>query len=391
MKLNKIVNKFIPAETTKLNSKLYSQPKKEVGINQMPTFQVYKEGIIQQADLLFLPDDYITEQKDYFWESVDESKVKAAERVVYKQIGRIFLDTDDKITYVISSVVKPSKISKVKKGLYVQYYDYQKYKSDAPQNENEYEYTQVDIFMNAKWVKYKSRLKEINYSSHKKQDPYRYALVVVDDHSRKCDGYPLRDKNPDSIIEGLKTIWKRKIIMTPKLLEVDDGNEFKGEVPAYLKTIGVNVRVALAGRHRQQALVERKNQTIGTIIHRIQSAYEMKTKEVNTSWVSLLPEIIKELNENLPKALDTQPSNFPYSDKTNENLLDIGSKVRVALNHPISANNEKRLSGKFRSGDIKWNPKESHIKEILLKPSEPPMYLVDTDNAAHTRQQLLFL
>ena len=390
--LSKIVNKFIDQNSAKINKDLYIEPKREVGINQMPTFQDYEEGVYEQADLLFLPEDKLDDDKDYFWISVSESKVKPAEKVIFKEIKRTFLDTDDKKVYVISDVVKPSKISKVKKGLYFQYYDYNQYKNDAPQNENDYEYTQVDLFLNAKWVKYKSRIKSINYPETKNNKTgYQYALVVVDNHSKKCDAFPLRDKNPDSIIEGFKTIWKRKIIKVPKLLEVDNGNEFKSNVPDYLKSLGIKVRVAITGRHRQQAIVEKRNQLLGTLIHRIQSAIEMKTNQINTKWVELLPQLIKEINENLPTPLDTQPSNFPYSDETNENLIPIGTAVRVQLDHPINAHNEKRLSGKFRSGDIKWNPKESHIKEILLKPSEPPLYLVDTDNVAHTRQQLHFV
>ena len=62
--------------------------------------------------------------------------------------------------------------------------------------------------------------------------------------------------------------------------------------------------------------------------------------------------------------------------------------VRIALNHPINIHNEKTLTGKFRSSDIRWSPKVYKINEVLLKPGFPPMYLVDGDNVARTKQQL---
>ena len=174
-------------------------------------------------------------------------------------------------------------------------------------------------------------------------------------------------------------------------MEVDAGSEFKGEVAKYLESLKIKIRVAEAARHRQQALVERRNQLIGSIIHMIQTQQELKTKKVNTEWVRVLPSIIKEINAHLPKPVTTQLYNFPYSDKTNEVLLPIGSDVKVALNHPINAHNDKALSGKFRSSDIRWTPKNYKIENIMLKPSQPPLYKTSYDDALHTRQQLQFV
>jgi len=389
--LSKIVNKLSGANKsdTKELTQLYRVPVIEKGQNQMPTFQIYKEGIIQQSDLLFLPEDTSDINENQYWDHIDQSKVKAYERNLYNNIYRSFLDTDDKIKYVIVDIVKPSKINKTKKGLYYKYYNIDKY-NVPPNNENDYEYTNIDIFINAKWVKYLKRLKNITYNTSNIQTGYKYLLVVVDDHSRKCDAEPLRDKNSQSVINAYKLIYKRKILLIPKLMEVDAGTEFKGDVAKYLESLDIKIRVAEAARHRQQAIVERRNHLIGSIIHRIQAQQELKTKKVNTNWVELLPSIIKEINNHLPKPISTQPYDFPYSDKTNENLLEIGSNVKIALNHPINAHNDKALSGKFRSSDIRWTQKNYKIENIMLKPSQPPLYKTSYDNALHTRQQLQF-
>ena len=76
--LNKIVKKLSGANEhdSKELSQLYKTPIAEKGKTQMPTFQVYKEGVIQQSDLLFLPEDVSNETDDPFWDHVDEAKVK---------------------------------------------------------------------------------------------------------------------------------------------------------------------------------------------------------------------------------------------------------------------------------------------------------------------------
>ena len=51
--------------------------------------------------------------------------------------------------------------------------------------------------------------------------------------------------------------------------------------------------------------------------------------------------------------------------------------------------NNKRLGGKFRAGDIRWTKDVYEIKDILLRPNQPPMYTVDNGKTTeYTRQQL---
>jgi len=391
--IKNIINKLSGSsnKTKNLSNEIYKPQIREVG-DQMPSFQVYKEGIYQQCDLLFLPEDNVTNHDKLFWTHYDMSKASSTEKQLYKNILRSFLDTDDNINYIITDIVKPSKISKIKKGLYYKYYDKDKYLLNVPENESDFEYTNTDIFINAKWVKYKTKIKNLIIPDISNNEGYKYCLVVVDAHSKKCDAVPLKDKSSDSIINAFKSIYNRKILMIPKVMHVDAGTEFKGKVADYLvDDLDIKIRVADVQRHRQQALVERKNQTIGTIIFQLQAIKELETKTVNTEWVNLLPSIIKEINNNLPKPIMTQPSNFPYFDKSNQDLLSKGSLVRIALNHPINLNNNKTLTGKFRSGDAKWTLEKYPITEIFLKPSQPPMYLTTHDESFHTRQQLQFV
>jgi hypothetical protein len=374
-----------------LNS-LYKTPERE-NKDDSPHVQVFKENLIQQADLLYLPEDNLSNDKiKYFWQSVKEEKVKPEERKLYSNIFRSFLDTDDKIIYIITDIVKPSKISKQKKGLYYKYYDKNKYGLVSPTDENDFEYTEVNIFVNSKWVKWKNRIKGIQIKPEIDNSGYKYCLVVVDNHNKKCDAVPLKERTSEAILKGFKELYSHGILKKPKLqLEVDPGKEFNElEHDDYFK--GVHIRRGLTNRHRQQSLVEFKNQIIGKLIHQLQAIDELETGKINTSWVEELPLIIKEINEIYVKPVNTQLYDGVFISNKNKVILPEGTRVRRQLDYPIDAATNKRIYSKFRASDIRWSKEIYKIKEILLKPGFPPMYLLDNnDNVPRTKQQLQIL
>ena len=217
---------------------------------------------------------------------------------------------------------------------------------------------------------------------------FKYALVVVDDHSKKCDAVPLRSKDNEAVLKAIIKIYGRGILKYPKVLEIDSGSEFKGSFKLHFIEKGIKVHVGLVGRHRTQALVEKKNQYIGSIIHKIQAQAELDSGKTNRKWVSFLPEIISEINKNLPKAKTTQANDFPIISKSNKDLLGIGENVRLLLDHPEEINGKRLIGDKFRSSDIRWTRQVYKIRETLLKPDSPPLYLTNKDNVARTRGQL---
>ena len=55
----------------------------------------------------------------------------------------------------------------------------------------------------------------------------------------------------------------------------------------------------------------------------------------------------------------------------------MGQSVHIQLDYPINTTDNKRLSGTFRTSDIRWSPKTYQITKVLLKPGYPPLYLTD--------------
>ena len=231
---------------------------------------------------------------------------------------------------------------------------------------------------------------------------YKYALVVVDLSSRLFDAEPIKNKNSGSVLKAFKKIYSRKILNVPKRLEVDAGNEFMGDVKKYFQENKATIRIAKVGRHRQQALVERKNQLLSVMIFERQLEQELITGETDRKWVSDLPTYVKLLNEKTKKNWKIKdPNNYgdPVCGGESCKLLNEGTTVRVALDNPMDIPTRKTLPGKFRSTDIRWDPKPRIIRRTVIYPEKPPMYLLDgnsgPDNvdfsAAYTKNQLFVI
>lgn len=217
---------------------------------------------------------------------------------------------------------------------------------------------------------------------------YRYALVIVDDATRITDAEPLKSKTNDELIAAFENIYGRKILKLPQKIEVDPGSEFKGSVAKWFKDKHVMIRVGKTARHRQQGLVERRIQIIGTAIHKRQAAEELLTAEPATAWIDDLPKIITAMNkktktQKLNKKWDKLPDE-PTAEKGSDarHLLKQGTKVRVILERPEGVQGQK-LHGKFRASDIRWSPEERTVKQILLNPGQPPLYLLDGNVGPH--------
>lgn len=212
----------------------------------------------------------------------------------------------------------------------------------------------------------------------------KYALVCCDNGSRLIDAEPISNKESATIVKAFEAIFKRGILKKPKKFEVDSGTEFQGQFLAYAKKIGAKVRVAEVGRSRQQALVEKVNQILGTLILKRQSAQELLTGATSREWVSDLKKIIPLLNKHRASQLEKQTKKAPPIKDAEPlcegdacNLLHEFDKVRVMLESPIRVSTGKKEIGRFRSGDIRWDPKIRTIRAVIIKPNMPPLYVLD--------------
>ena len=225
----------------------------------------------------------------------------------------------------------------------------------------------------------------------------KYALVVVDVHNRYMDIKPLKNRTATTVLKNIKEIYKTsKLLKQPKIIQVDSGSEFKGPFKEWAKKSKIYLKVGITGRHRQQAIVENKNMLIGKLLFMRMNAEELKTGVKSNDWVQYLPTLLRVYNKKMKEKLKSRPTTktfkkviLPVCKGNSCELLDVGQKVRIPLDEPRDIITKKKLHGKFRAGDIKWNPKVYKISDVFINPGQPPMYRVKgKKNVAYTRNQI---
>ena len=219
---------------------------------------------------------------------------------------------------------------------------------------------------------------------------YKYALVAVDVGSKLCDAEALKSRTSKATLDALLTIFKRKILSLPEnKINVDDGTEFKADFAKYFKQRNIDVVVAQPNRHRQVALVESRNKSIGDYLMKRMVAQELKTKEASHEWVDQLPIVVKRLNKRFeiknPKPND---SDIMTCSGNSCDLLNIGDSVMFALDRPVDVVTGKPTDSKFRSADVRYSLQPTQIKAIRLSAVNQPLYALEGQKAYYTRDQL---
>jgi hypothetical protein len=225
---------------------------------------------------------------------------------------------------------------------------------------------------------------------------FEYFLVVVELACRRVDGEPLKNKKGRTTLRAFKRMYRRGRLVPPTdRLEVDNGTEFTNGLIRnfFINEIGVLMRFCQPGRHRQQCYAEKAIQAIQEVLLQRMTAQELKTGEPSLEWVDDFHEIVTALDNKWkrdPPSISVDPPRISMNDE----LLLEGTRVRVKLEDPISVLGN-RLHGKFRTGDIRWNPEIRTIKKLMLSPNQPPTYLLNgpygrlgVSRCAYTRKQL---
>ncbi|GET54167.1 DDE-type integrase/transposase/recombinase [Rhizophagus irregularis DAOM 181602=DAOM 197198] len=203
---------------------------------------------------------------------------------------------------------------------------------------------------------------------------FHYFLVVVEVAGKRVDAEPLKDKTANRVLNGFVKIYRRNRIKPPThRLETDSGSEFTNDQVRdfFLNSLGVMMRFGEPGRHKQQSYAERAIQAIQEPLLKRMVAQELKTGVTSVEWSEDFHNIVSKTD-----------------------LLSEGTRVRVKLDEPISVLGNK-LHGKFRTGDIRWNPNIRVIKKMILSPEQPPTYLLNgphgrlgVSRCAYTRKEL---
>ena len=220
---------------------------------------------------------------------------------------------------------------------------------------------------------------------------YKYALTVVDVASRYKEAEPLTTKESAEVAKAFSTIYKR-VLRWPKLLQVDPGREFMGEVNKLMKSKNVQIRRGEKALHRSQAIVERFNRTLAEKLFGHQYAQEYlsaaassKSSNARSSsrsreWVARLPDVINSLNKESTRLTGKTPleaiklpevkhlSSSKSTKSRPESLLPRGVKVRYLYQPGEFEGGERR-----RATDPIWSLDLYEIRQVMPH-SQPIVY-----------------
>ncbi|KAL9979534.1 hypothetical protein ACROYT_G017210 [Oculina patagonica] len=121
---------------------------------------------------------------------------------------------------------------------------------------------------------------------------------------------PLTSKDSTEVAKGFQTIYRRSALKWPQMLQVDPGREFMGAVTKEMENHKTYIRRGRVNIHRDQAIVERLNQTLAGRLFGYQYGVEMNLPpgQRSTAWVKRLPEVVTALNNEVTSLTGKKPA-----------------------------------------------------------------------------------
>ena len=186
----------------------------------------------------------------------------------------------------------------------------------------------------ANWTIYKPNVihhAHLLYLTHdiQGQITFKYALVVVDVASRYIDAEALTSKDSSKVARAFERIYSRKL-MYPKIIHVDEGTEFMGDVNRLMDRLDVCIKRDEPKNHRTQAFAERANRTIAERLFSHQYVQEMLTDERSRVWERRLRRVVAAINRD-PRRILANETPVDAVEKDKGKLRDVNYKRPVGV------------------------------------------------------------
>lgn len=208
----------------------------------------------------------------------------------------------------------------------------------------------------------------------KTKQGFKWCLTVLDLANDTFDIEPLKNKESETTLKGLKNIFKREILKKPKMsLTTDNGTEFKSVFHKYLIDEAINHKQTHPYRHKQIANVESLNKQLGRLFNGYMNAKEKQTGKRYNEWTDIIEIVREDLNKIRIKQL---PENIfkikpPEFDLTANPKFKEGDIVYYALDYPQDALGNKQDTAQFRMGDHRFSTVPKKIIKLLMLPRSP--------------------
>lgn len=225
----------------------------------------------------------------------------------------------------------------------------------------------------------------------KTKEGYIGMLVVVDMADNEFDIEQIKSKEPKEIKSAFEKMIKRKYIKMPYAsIRTDNGTEFKGEFNDYLLSNGILHKFALPERHKQMAIVENLNKSLGRIFNGYMNMKEEETGKEYKEWTDIINDVRKDFNEIRKVKLQNTLPEFSLLD-AGKPKYKVGDFVHEKLDHPENALGHKQPTAKFREGDYRFSRIAKKIVRVIYMNDYPYYrYILDTlPNVSYSENELM--
>ena len=183
----------------------------------------------------------------------------------------------------------------------------------------------------------------IDYSTRASKEGYLYILIVQDIFSRKIYAVAMKDKTPDVTQQAFEHIVRSSGV--PRLLDTDDGAEFKGPFEDYLKEENVEHQVSDLRNKNARGTLDSAIHTFKQTLSRLQVA------EGTRDWGSLVSRAVHAYNESEHGSLIGRAPSDISTDDDAKFLLKEKAAEGIQKNTELIEARGKRLEalGGFRT------------------------------------------
>ena len=167
------------------------------------------------------------------------------------------------------------------------------------------------------------------------RNKYKFILSGIDAASRYKVARPMKTKQAEDVAEMIANIYKVGPLTYPKILQCDNGSEFKGEVTNLLEKHEVKIQhVTMKYKHTHTAFLEALNKILAEELFKVQDAQELNDPEkIPSTWVKQIYGLVEWLNDTKSQMTGMKPKdaielkkvplleNYPLEDALPEDGL----------------------------------------------------------------------
>lgn len=169
-----------------------------------------------------------------------------------------------------------------------------------------------------------------------KNKGYKFILIAVDIFTRMAFGIPIKDKKPDSVLQGFL-----KFDVKPFSIYHDSGTEYKGNFLKYLNENHIINYNAEVGDHHSLGIIDRFSKTLKTMISKYMTAYD------TTVYYDEVEPLIKVYNHTPHSSLGNISPIDVTKDKENMSLVNQINYAKMKFNNTLN----KHQLNKFKVGE----------------------------------------